>query len=972
MSYRHLTLFCLVLVFLCFSILATAQSRWSTIGPADISGVNSYIGSLELDKYGTPHIAIMEKYGNSWSGYVRRYDGRDWQQLGSIPFVTEVVYMGMSIDSNGTVLVAYIDTFNRGKISMKKHDGATWVQAGPDIICGGDCRSFSMNDAKDGSIYVAYTDDTSNEKITVVKYTGSNWVPVGTRSFSDYIARRLSIAIDNTGTPYVAYSDDGGGVGSVAKLSVVKFDGTAWVYVGSRKFSGELFYDKIELQIDSKGTPYVAYISEQKLSVAKFDGTNWVSVGGVVRNGNASYFSFTLDCNDSLFLGYCYSNTIGQVDKFDGNSWQPVGNTNIGGTYTSEVSLKTDCNGVRYFAIGVDIPSKARVVRQGTSGWTNVGDTIKKVSSAQVSLKFDVNDSLYLVHRESTDNTIRVKKYDGSSWNQVGSVDSFPQSFIFATSLAFDTKNIPYLAYESNFYPGIKKYDGGNWHSLDTTGLGWPYNGILMDIGSNDTPYIAQTDLSNGNKVSVMKYNGTVWVPVGNKYFSAGAALGVAFAVSKNNVPYVAYRDGGNGNRATVMKYDGTNWINVGPVGFSSGYASNFSICFDTNDTPYLAYANDSTLTFYGMAHVKKFDGINWVSVGDTAFSFDRVHDFYLALNKNNTPYVVYKDWVNKAYLTVMKYNGAKWLPVGPSGFSYQLPSTTALAIPSNGTPHVAYNYGDKLSVMRYGCPPQPKVEICAVYTDSNTGNNIIVWNGSNIPLVDSYKIYREANGAYSYLASVAASAGEFTDATANTSTNSYKYKLVVKDMCDEETDISSVTPHKTIMLRADSLKTNTAYISWNSYEGVVNPIYTVKRSNNGSAFVAIATFGIAGTDTVFADVNPPLGNNQYRIELMQPIFCKSNLITSNTITFVHSGIGTLERETNYAVAVVPNPATDNVQIILQEGVLKVEIFDPSGKKLVEKYGHGSKEASVNISALIPGIYFVKVNGIHNVPLIKK
>jgi hypothetical protein len=95
---------------------------------------------------------------------------------------------------------------------------------------------------------------------------------------------------------------------------------------------------------------------------------------------------------------------------------------------------------------------------------------------------------------------------------------------------------------------------------------------------------------------TVMKYNGSNWVIVGNPDFSLGGAgyLSLVFNPATGE-PYVAYVDEGHSNKATVMKFDGNNWVNVGNAGFSAGEAHWTSLAFSpTNGQPFVAYEDDA------------------------------------------------------------------------------------------------------------------------------------------------------------------------------------------------------------------------------------------------------------------------------------------------------------------------------------------------------------------------------------------
>ncbi|HEX3078072.1 MAG TPA: hypothetical protein VHQ24_14520, partial [Lachnospiraceae bacterium] len=81
-------------------------------------------------------------------------------------------------------------------------------------------------------------------------------------------------------------------------------------------------------------------------------------------------------------------------------------------------------------------------------------------------------------------------------------------------------------------------------------------------IDSNNVPYVAYQDAANQLRVTVMKFNGVSWVTVGNAGFSPSSASDVTITLDNNNVPYIAYHD--VNKNVIVMKYTGTSWVTLG------------------------------------------------------------------------------------------------------------------------------------------------------------------------------------------------------------------------------------------------------------------------------------------------------------------------------------------------------------------------------------------------------------------------
>ncbi|MEP7167902.1 MAG: hypothetical protein ABI855_00890 [Bacteroidota bacterium] len=94
------------------------------------------------------------------------------------------------------------------------------------------------------------------------------------------------------------------------------------------------------------------------------------------------------------------------------------------------------------------------------------------------------------------------------------------------------------------------------------------YSLTSIALDYNGTPYVAYSDASVSGKLTVMTFNGTAWVPVGNIGFTAGQGYEMSMAIDTNNIPYVAFGDGANSSHSSVMKFDGTNWVYIGTPGF--------------------------------------------------------------------------------------------------------------------------------------------------------------------------------------------------------------------------------------------------------------------------------------------------------------------------------------------------------------------------------------------------------------------
>ncbi len=282
------------------SVYKYSSGTWTAVGSTGFTGNVSY-GSMAINSTGNLYVAYQDGYQAS----CKRYNGTDWEQVGSANFSSGgATYTSLAIDNNDVPYVAFVENYYMwtNKASVMKYNGASWSYVGGGGITSNTANYTSLAVDAGGALYLAYQDGSSS-KATVMKYASGAWSVLGSANFSDGNATNVAIAVDDNGTPYVLYSD----ASYSGKAIVKKYNGSSWVNVGTSSgiSSGAATYTSIKL--DAGGNPYISYTDagiSSKASVMKFNGTSWVSVSTSAgfTPGTSSHSCLALDANGIPYL----------------------------------------------------------------------------------------------------------------------------------------------------------------------------------------------------------------------------------------------------------------------------------------------------------------------------------------------------------------------------------------------------------------------------------------------------------------------------------------------------------------------------------------------------------------------------------------------------------------------------------------------------------------------------------------------
>jgi Bacterial surface proteins containing Ig-like domains len=683
----------------------TEAGGWEPVGQLD--NIHSLNPSIAIDADGTPYVTFNDVDHNGAT--VMRYtEGSGWNTVGTPGFSDDIpVYTSIAVDSGHVPYVVYKNL--RNKLFVEKYTQAGWQTAGTSFPT--ESLSYPLiKMAKNGTPYVTYIDSTKHNPFVVTLEDGA-WKVLG-GAVSDHWTDSISMALAEDGTPYVAYKDNS--LENNAAVKKYNYSSGTWEAVGNPAITRKGIGSFTSMAVDGDGTPYVAfydYASESKLSVKKYGpaaeetitysagnhgsiaaeagsenvitGDCPVAVPAVTPDSGYAFTGWSSDGGKTVLTNEQLQNQVITADVtftacYSNSFWEDVGTPDFTLGKANNLSSVMDKNGSVYVAY--DDPNNGNTVSvmkysPESNEWKLLGKSFpKSENNYSPSIALDSKGTPYVAYNECNIGKATVVKYTGNGttgWETVGS-EGFSDSVAYF-SLTIDSSDTPYLAYadmDKEFKAAVMKYTGkteSGWESVGTTGFseGRAYD-LTFAVSPNSMPYVAYQDTANHGKATVMKYTGTDWEPVGTAGFSYGMISSISLAVDKNGTPYVGYDVGGYGlmlaasgsNESCVMKFTGvteanpTGWESVGSTGFADCYTSDSRIAVDSGGTLYVAYRDDNSSQ---KLTVKKYDGANWVNVGNAGFSAG--HIVYMSLMlRGGTPYVAYGDMANNYKATVKRF----------------------------------------------------------------------------------------------------------------------------------------------------------------------------------------------------------------------------------------------------------------------------------------------------------------------------
>ncbi len=342
--------------------------------------------------------------------------------------------------------------------------------------------------------------------------------------------------------------------------------------------------------------------------------------------------------------------------------------------------------------------------------WQNLGtngivssETITPLS--QLSIALSTSNVPYVCLAETINfSQPTVKRLNGNTWLNNG-VSINNNQAIFASSMALDSNNVPYVAF--SYFDQVtltnksvvKKFDGTGWVQVGATGFATGTIGdIILKIDSNNVPYVAYNGYGVPDYIVINKLVNNNWVALTT--VTSNSVINFDFAIVGTQL-YVTYDQiFGQNVYVYCKKFNGVTWINLGSFGIVSTNGSQPSLAFDTANNPTIAFLSGNNPDLI----VKKYNSSTdtWTNLGITVATVN-IDNPKLAIGPNNTPILAYKDIQNNGIINVKKWTGTTWdLITTPTSFE-PIQDDFALAIGSNNIPYITYATDTAVKAKFYG-----------------------------------------------------------------------------------------------------------------------------------------------------------------------------------------------------------------------------------------------------------------------------
>jgi len=410
----------------------------------------------------------------------------------------------------------------------------TWNQVGAaqftDFASNGEMAFDST-----GVPYLLYENSTTNQ-VSVMKFNGTSWLPVGSGAISTENYNNLTIKINPiTNQPWVALKAEANGAAS--NIDVFSFDGSSWVSEGAN-IGGYFYSYGIQLQFSTAGVPRIvgmiaSVVPYYKPSFYTKNGANWSVTTYPIYTGAPRGVNPRIDFYDFDNYTMAAQSSVKNYNVSDSNQTAHETLLWTAGVNYRQVSAN---GGAKYFAV-IDAGTNKITVGKSGGGVTQPSG-VTGVTEEIVTFRESITDNHhYLMYSDGSHN-LTFKKYKTSNiWQNLPSFGILTNTTGFFVKMEMNPVNGDmYVAYLDGGKVSVKSF------SIQPPLAKYYVNAnVSGGDGSGDSWANAITDLEDAiNSVSPITTD--IWVASGT--YSPGSARSDSFEFVVNGLSVYGGFDG--------------------------------------------------------------------------------------------------------------------------------------------------------------------------------------------------------------------------------------------------------------------------------------------------------------------------------------------------------------------------------------------------------------------------------------------
>ena len=442
--------------------------------------------------------------GNFPGGNVAVYDGTNWHPLGG-GFDHPVESMAAT---ERFVCVAYrTDSLSPPRSAISRWDGTNWMQLGSEPFVGDFVWPVILG--PDDTVYAAGPMTAVGDQPVpgLARWTGQRWEPWLSGNYLGPAGAvgRVDCFVQHQGSVYA-----GGpfrAVGGLVTDGIARWTGAGWAEVGGGGTGLQPSWVRTLLSTGPMlyaGGNFTNMGASGAANLAAWNGTNWSGLGAGL-DGPVSSLAWW---QDSLYAGGGFSMAGGvratNIARWTGASWEPLG-LGCDDSVEALATWRDKLYAGGYFTRAGDRPASLIACWDGAA-WQEVGGGLTGLDEAEVSALAANEDGLYVAGSFSVTvepGILNLARWDGASWHAVG--DPLPG---VPSALGLRGRTVFVGGWMTNqagvVFGGVYRLEGVNWIAL---GGGVSRFGLYADVyallPTDDEVFVGGMFSRAGGKVSV-------------------------------------------------------------------------------------------------------------------------------------------------------------------------------------------------------------------------------------------------------------------------------------------------------------------------------------------------------------------------------------------------------------------------------------------------------------------------------------